>query len=109
MSVTPYIFDGGALTAAAVTQGVAAPLLTKRVIKAATLTNTTAAPVAATVYLVPSGGAAGAANTFISARSIAPGESYPCPELINQGLNPGGFVQALGNGLTFKFTAVDFV
>jgi hypothetical protein len=109
MSVTPYIFDGGLLTAAAVTQGSVVPALTRRVIKAATITNTTGGPLAATVYLVPNGGAAGAANTFISARSIAAGESYPCPELINQGLNTGGFVQALGNGLTFKFTAVDFV
>lgn len=109
MSVTPYIFDGGALTAAAVTQGTVAPALTKRVIKAATLTNTTAGAIAATVYLVPSGGTAGATNTYVPAVPIPAGGSYPCPELINQGLNPGGFVQALGNGLTFKYTAVDFV
>lgn len=108
-SVTPYVFDGGALTGAAVTQGVAVPALTKRLIKAATLTNTTAAPIAATVYLIPSGGTAGATNTYISARPIGAGESYPCPELINQGLNAAGFVQALGNGLTFKYTAVDIV
>jgi len=109
MSVTPYIFDGGALTGAAATQGTTVPALTKRVIKAATLTNTTGAPIAATVYLVPSGGTAGATNTYISARPIAAGESYPCGELINQGLNQGGTVQALGNGLTFKYTAVEFV
>lgn len=109
MAVTPYVFDGGALTAAAATQGTAVPALTKRVIKSAALVNTTAAPIAATVYLVPNGGAAGATNTMISARPIAPGESYPCPELINQGLNAGGAVQALGNGLTFKYTATDFV
>jgi hypothetical protein len=40
---------------------------------------------------------------------IAPGETYPCPELVNQGLNPGGSVQALGAGLTFKYTATDFI
>lgn len=113
MSVTPYIFDGGALTGAAVTQGTAVPTLTRRIIKSATITNTTGAPIAVTVYLVPSGGTAGATNTYISALSIpasgTAGSSYPCPELINQGLNAGGFVQALGNGLTFKYTAVDFV
>lgn len=109
MSVQVYTFDGGVLTAAAVTQGVAAAALTRRVIRAATLINTTAAPVAATVYLVPSGGAAAASNTMVSARSIAAGESYQCPELINQALNAGGFVQALGLGLTFKYTAVDIV
>jgi hypothetical protein len=109
MSVTPYIFDGGLLTGAAVTQGTVVPALTRRIIKAATITNTTGAPIAATVYLVPSGGVAGAANTFVPAVSIAAGASYPCPELINQGLNAGGFVQALGNGLTFKYTATEFV
>lgn len=109
MPVTPYIFDGGLLTAAAVTQGAVVPALTRRVIKAATLTNTTGAPIAATINLIPLGGAAGAANTYIPALPIAAGASYPCPELINQGLNAGGFVQGLGNGLTFKYTAVDFV
>jgi hypothetical protein len=109
MVVTPYIFDGGALTGSAVTQGSIVPALTKRIIKSAVLTNTTGAPIAATVYLVPSGGTAGSTNTYISARPIAAGDSYPCPELINQGLNAGGFVQALGNGLTFKYTATEFV
>lgn len=109
MNITPYVFDGGALTGAAATQGTAVGALTRRIIKAATITNTTAGAIAATIYLIPSGGTAGATNTYISARPIAAGESYPCPELINQGLNAGGFVQGLGNGLTFKYTAVDIV
>lgn len=107
--ITPYIYDGGLLTAAATTQGTVVGALTRRIIKAASITNTTAATVAATVYLVPSGGAAGAGNTSISARSIAPGETYPCPELNGQGLNAAGFVQAMGLGLTFKYTALDIV
>lgn len=107
--IKPYSFDGGVLTAAAVTQGTVVAALTTRIIKAATITNTTAAPVAATVYLVPTGGAAGAGNTIISARSIAAGETYPCPELNGQGVNAGGFIQALGLGLTFKYTALDIV
>ena len=104
-----YIFDGGALTGSAVTQGTVVPTGKKRVIKAASLCNTTGGVVTATVYLVPSGGAAGASNTYISGRPIAAGETYPCPELVNQGLNEGGFVQALGNGLTFKYTSQEFV
>lgn len=107
MSVKPYIFDGAVLTGAAATYGTAAPSLTARVIRSANLVNTTGAPVAATVYMVPATGAPVAANTMISARTIAVGESYPCPELIGQGLNPGGTMQALGNGLTFKYTATD--
>jgi hypothetical protein len=108
MTIQNYIHDGATLGAAAAVQGAAVPLLTKRLIRAATITNTTAAPVAASVYLVPSGGAPDATNAMISARTLSPGESYPCPELVNQGLNPGGSVQALGAGLTFKYTATDF-
>lgn len=107
--ITPYIFDGAVLTATAATQGTVVAALTRRVIKAASIINTTGAPVAATVYLVPSGGTAGAANTIVSARSIAAGETYPCPELNGQGLNAAGFVQAMGLGLTFKYTALDIV
>lgn len=109
MTIQNYIFDGALLTAAAAVQGAAVGTATKRVITSAALVNTTAATVQATVYLVPSGGAAGAANTLISARGIAPGETYPCLELVNQGLNSGGTVQALGLGLTFKYTAKDII
>lgn len=109
MSATPYIFDGAALTAGLAVQGAAVPTATRRIIKAATLVNTTAAPIQATVCLVASGGSPAVANTLISARAISPGESYPCPELINHGLGPGGAVYAVGSGLTFKYTAVDFV
>lgn len=108
MAISNYIYDGGTLAAAAAVQGAAVPDLTKRVIRAAAIVNTTAAPIAATVYLVPKDAAAGAANAIISARTIAAGETYPCPELVNQGLNAGGTVQALGNGLTFKYAATDF-
>ena len=107
--ITPYIFDGGILTAAAVAQGTIVPALTRRIIKAASIINTTAAAVSVTVYLVPASGAANAASTLISARSIAPNETYPCPELNVQGINAGGSIQALGLGLTFKYTAVDIV
>lgn len=109
MAISLYAFDGGALTGTAVTQGAVVGASTKRLIIGAVLCNTTGAPIAATVYLVPSGGTAGATNTYISAKAIAAGESYPCPELINMGLNAGGFIQALGNGLTFKYTAQDIV
>ena len=109
MAVTPYTPPAQVLTATNDTQGAAVPASTKRVIKAATVTNTTAAPVLFSAFLVPSGGMAGAGNTLISARAIAVGESYPCPELINQGLDAGGTVAAAGAGLTFKYTATDFV
>jgi uncharacterized membrane protein YjjB (DUF3815 family) len=107
MAIQNYVHEGAILAAAAGVQGAAVGTLTKRVITAAALVNTTAAPVAASVYLVPSGGAADASRCLISARTIAPGETYFCPELINQGLSAGGTVQALGAGLTFRYTGRD--
>lgn len=67
----------------------------KAVIDKFTLTNTTGASVTATVFLVASGGGATAANTIISAKSIAAGETYTCPELIGQVLESGGFIVAI--------------
>jgi hypothetical protein len=107
MAIKNYIHEGAVLAAAAGAQGEAVGALTKRVITAAALVNTTDAPVAASVYLVPSGGSAAAANALISARTINPGETYFCPELVNQGLNQGGQVFASGLGLTFRFAAKD--
>lgn len=62
-----------------------------------TLTNTTTSVVTATVYLVPSGGSAGSTNTLISAKGLAGGETYNCPEVTGQVLAAGGFIQALSN------------
>lgn len=108
MSIQNYIHDAGTLGAAAAIQGAAVPDLTKRIIRAATIANPTGGPVAAYVYLVPKGGAPDASNVMIVARTIAAGESYPCQEIVNQGLNAGGSVQAFGTGLVFKYAATDF-
>jgi hypothetical protein len=107
MTTSVYISDPVQLTASAATYGIVVPALTKRVIRSASVTNTTGAPVALTVYLVPLGGTAAAANTIISARTIAVGETYNCPELVGKGINAGGFLQALGLNLTLAYTATD--
>lgn len=108
MTTLVYIFDSAVLTGVAAAQGTAVGSLTRRVIKSASLTNTTAAAVACSVYLVASGSAS-AGNTFISARAVAAGETYNCPELIGKGLNAGGTVQALGAGVSFAYTASEIV
>lgn len=108
MTIQNYVHDGSTLTAGASIQGAAVPALTKRIIRAATVTNSTAAPLGFSAYLVPQGGVPDETNIVIANRTIAVGESYSCPEMVNQGLNPGGSVQALGNGLTFKYTGTDF-
>lgn len=71
----------------------------------ATITNDTAGVIAVTVHIISSGGSASSANKRISARNIAAGETYTCPELIGRVLQPGDFIQALGNGLSMDVSA----
>lgn len=102
------LVSGSQLTGSAATY-YTAPTLTKTIIKSAQLTNTTAGAVACTVYLVPSAGTAGATNTVISARSIAAGETYNCPELVNAVLEAGGTIQALGLNVTLTASGAEIV
>lgn len=60
-----------------------------------TVTNTTAANVTFSANLVTAAGAAGAANLVLNLRSIAPKETYACPELVGQVLQPGDFISAI--------------
>lgn len=102
-----YFFAGGNVPVANTTQGEIVPANTKRKITAAAVCNSTAVAKLFTVYLVPNGGAAGPTNTYISARTIAPGETYLCPELVGRGQNAGDTIQTIADvtGLTFKFEA----
>lgn len=82
-------------TAAAAVYAVPANTITT--ISAATLTNTTGTARTATLYLVPPGGTAGAANVILSGRVIAPGESYNVAQAIGQTIPAGASVQALSD------------
>jgi len=93
------IVSGAQLTASAATY-YATPTNTLTTISAMTLCNTTAEAVTATVYLVPSGGTAGADNTVLSARSLAAGESYNVSGAIGQTIPAGSTVQALAGSAT---------
>ena len=61
----------------------------RTIIDNAKVTNVTSGYVTLTAYAVANGGSAGASTTFISAKSIAPGETYHCPELVGQVLENG--------------------
>lgn len=58
-------------------------------------TNPTGAAATLTVNLVKLAGAAGAANTIVSAKSLAPGEAYTFPELVGHVLGAGDFISVL--------------
>lgn len=72
----------------------------KTIIDKFSVTNTTAAAVVFTVKLIASGGTPGASNTVLSAKSIAAAETYLCPELVGQTLEPGGFISTLAGAAT---------
>lgn len=72
----------------------------KTIIDKFTVTNTSGGNVAFSANLVASGGAAGASNLVIPAKSIAAGETYTCPELVGQTLEPSGFISTLAGAAT---------
>lgn len=106
MSVQVYVLDGTLLTGSAATYGTATPTLTRRIIRAMSLYNGTSAAVQCDVHLIASGGSASDTNRVVS-RVIGVEETYTCPEVIGQGLNAGGFVQALGLNCSIRYTATD--
>jgi hypothetical protein len=78
----------------------------KAIIDKFTVTNTSAGNVTFSVNLVASGGSAGTANLIVKARSIVPGETYLCPELVGQVLESGGFISTLaGTASALTITA----
>ena len=72
----------------------------KTVIDKFTVTNTSAGNVAFSANLVASGGTASSANLVMKTRSIAPNETYTCPELVGQTLEDGGFISTLAGAAT---------
>lgn len=72
-----------------------APAGVRTILDKFTGTNTTAAPATLTIKIVQSGGAVGAANTIVSAKTLAAGECYTFPEIVGHVLNPGDFLSTL--------------
>ena len=72
----------------------------KAVIDKFTVTNTTATNVAFSCNLVASGGSVSDSNLIIDAKTVAAGETYLCPELIGQSLEPSGFISTLAGAAT---------
>lgn len=72
----------------------------KTIIDKFTVTNTSAANVTLSVNLVASGGSAGDSNLVLKAKSIAPSETYTCPELVGQTLEASGFISTLASAAT---------
>jgi len=72
----------------------------KAIIDKFTVTNTSAANITFSANLVTSGGSAGANNLILDTRSIAPDETYTCPELVGQALESGGYISTIASAAT---------
>lgn len=72
----------------------------KTIIDKFTVTNTTAGNVTFSVNLVAASGTAGDANLVLKSKSIAPSQTYNCPELVGQTLESGGFISTIAGAAT---------
>ena len=72
----------------------------KTIIDKFTVTNTTSGNVTISVNLVTGGGTPSAANLVMDTRAIAPDETYTCPELVGQALEPSGFISTIASAAT---------
>lgn len=67
----------------------------KAIMDKATITNTSASNATFSANLVVSGGTAGSSNLVLDGKTIAPHETYTCPELAGQMLEAGGFLSVI--------------
>tara|TARA_R110002126_G_scaffold52090_14_gene142052 strand:- start:68 stop:403 length:336 start_codon:yes stop_codon:yes gene_type:complete len=67
----------------------------KTIIDKFTATNTSATTATFSCNLVASGGSASNSNLVLKTKSILPGATYLCPELVGQSLESGGFISTL--------------
>jgi len=72
----------------------------KAIIDKATVTNTDTVNRTFSVNLVTSGGSPGNSNLVIDDRTVVPGETYLCPELVGQALESGGFISTIASAAT---------
>jgi hypothetical protein len=52
------------------------------------------------VNLVAASGSASDGNLIVKAKTLFPGETYLCPELVGQVMEPGGFISTLASAAT---------
>lgn len=97
ITIIPKTITAALVAASATTYYTCPAGVKKGVIKGLSFTNTDTDAIAITVYAVPSGGTAAAANTLSSAHSIAAGETWQCTEAENKVLASSDFLQALAS------------
>ena len=100
MTVTAKVLVAPLQMQATQTTQYTAPASTKTIIDKVTVTNTDTVNRTFSVNLVTSGGSAGNANLIVDDRAVVPGETYNCPELVGQVLEPGSFISTIASAAT---------
>lgn len=72
----------------------------RAIIDKVTVTNTDTVNRTFSVNLVTASGSAGNSNLVIDDKTVVPGETYLCPELVGQVLDPGGFISTIASANT---------
>jgi hypothetical protein len=96
MSITPTVLIAPQQLTNAVASYYTSTNIKTRIDKLS-ITNPTGSAATATLYLVPAAGAANAGTTITSAKSVAPGETWNCPDMVSQILLAGGTIQAVAS------------
>lgn len=77
----------------------------RAIIDKATVTNTDTVNRSFSVNIVQASGSASNSNLVIDDKTVIPGETYLCPELVGQVLEPGSFISTIasaGSALTLR-------
>jgi hypothetical protein len=85
-----------------------APAGIRTVIRAAVVANSTGGAVNVSLWLVPAGETPGAGNVVLSSTSVGSNNSRVCLELVDQVIEPGGALYALGSGLTLVASGLEY-
>jgi len=76
-----------------------------------TVTNVTSSAATFAVNLVASGGSASSANKVLQTKTIAPSETYNCPEIVGQVLESGDFISTIagtGSALVIDAAGIQY-
>ena len=77
------------------TQTLLSSVSARAIIDKFSATNVTASVATLAVNIVASAGSASAANLILATKNLAAGETYNCPELVGQVLQPGDFISLI--------------
>lgn len=98
MSVTVQSIISKELESVQTTQYTSTAAIT--IIDKFTVTNTDTVNRTFSVNIVTVSDTAGNDNLMIDTKTVVPGETYLCPELIGQVLNPGDFISTIASAAT---------